>query len=195
MNTASDRQRLRQKRQLPTWQRYKRERKLCLFALQLPALKRAKYLACYLATPNEAPSLKLLHALHARGKQVFVPIVRGTEMYFVTWHPHSKLKKGAFGISEPKRFRASIKAKHLNLVYMPLLGFDRWGNRLGMGGGFYDRSFAFKNQGYQKPLLAGYAYGAQEVNQLKSQTWDVAMDCLVTDKQYRQCLPKKIKNC
>jgi 5-formyltetrahydrofolate cyclo-ligase len=170
------------------------ERRLTRFALKLPALKRAGNIACYLATTNEAPTQSLLHALHQRGKRVYVPVVRGQAMHFVRWQPHSALRIGRWGIREPRRHHGRIKPSQLQLVFAPLLGFDKKGSRLGMGGGYYDRTFAFKQKGCKKPLLAGFAYSIQEQAHLPVQAWDVALDCLITDKRCYVLLPGKLKN-
>ena len=63
---------------------------------------------------------------------------------------------------------------------MPLVGFDRLGHRLGMGGGFYDRTFAAESWRFRRPCLIGVAHDCQEVEQLSAQPWDVPLDALVT---------------
>lgn len=66
---------------------------------------------------------------------------------------------------------------------MPLVGFDATGNRLGMGGGFYDRSFAFKRiQPQQRPLLIGLAHSFQQLPQLPVASWDTPVDMVVTER-------------
>lgn len=76
-------------------------------------------------------------------------------------------------------------ARSLDLVVMPLLAFDTAGSRLGMGGGFYDRSFAFKRRSGKrsnKPHLTGIAYQFQQAEALNRQTWDVPLDAISTEK-------------
>jgi 5-formyltetrahydrofolate cyclo-ligase len=98
-----------------------------------------------------------------------------------------------FSIPEPvSRGRGMVKLSRLDLVLTPLVGFDAQGNRLGMGGGFYDRSFAFlrRRQSWRKPRLLGLAFDLQEVNAqtgdqteggLARQAWDVPLDGVVTE--------------
>ncbi len=67
---------------------------------------------------------------------------------------------------------------------MPLVAFDRHGNRLGMGGGFYDRAFAFKrNHPYIRPMLIGLAHGVQEEGILEAAPWDIPLRAVATDKE------------
>jgi 5-formyltetrahydrofolate cyclo-ligase len=77
----------------------------------------------------------------------------------------------------------------LELVLVPLLGFDRRGRRLGYGGGYYDRSFAFLKAGARprEPLLVGVAYAFQEVPQLRAEPWDVTLDFIATEHELIDC--------
>ncbi len=65
---------------------------------------------------------------------------------------------------------------------MPLVGFDQFKNRIGMGGGFYDRTLSFKKrqQNYKNPKLVGLAFDCQEVAKLNAEPWDVPLDAVVT---------------
>ncbi len=72
----------------------------------------------------------------------------------------------------------------LDIILLPLVGFDRYGNRLGMGGGFYDRTLARLNHcDMKRPLLIGLAHHCQEVEQLQTQSWDIPLDIIATDKE------------
>ena len=89
-----------------------------------------------------------------------------------------------FGIPEPDLSADSLLAPaEMALVVVPLLGFTRSGQRLGMGGGFYDRTFAFRRERAAPPWLVGAAYSFQELEQLKTEAWDVPMDAVVTEKE------------
>ena len=100
-------------------------------------------------------------------------------------HRHHDLRANVFGINEPKPHKPRLTAKHFDAVLMPLVAFDRNGNRLGMGAGFYDRSFAFRNQTAQlkRPLLIGLAHHSQEANSIISDSWDVTLDAIITDRE------------
>lgn len=90
-----------------------------------------------------------------------------------------------FGIPEPQQGPAHKLPTHLlDVVLMPLVGFDRAGSRLGMGGGFYDTTFAFKQQNPKgKPLLIGLAHSCQEVDSLQADNWDIPLGAIATEKE------------
>jgi 5-formyltetrahydrofolate cyclo-ligase len=98
--------------------------------------------------------------------------------------PGQRLVKGAWGIPEPRLAKACAP-RFLSLVFMPLVAFDTQGNRLGMGRGFYDRSFAFKARAQAKrPVLLGLAHECQRVEKLEVASWDVPLGGIVTDRQW-----------
>ncbi|MDC0524023.1 5-formyltetrahydrofolate cyclo-ligase [Porticoccaceae bacterium] len=72
----------------------------------------------------------------------------------------------------------------LDVLFMPLVGFDRQGNRIGMGGGYYDRALAFmKEQENPSLTLVGLAHSIQEVPQISSQSWDIPLHLIATEKE------------
>ncbi len=90
-----------------------------------------------------------------------------------------------FGISEPRTIATPLYANQLTLILLPLVAFDRSGNRLGMGAGYYDRALqALKHQVGTRPLLIGLAHSFQEVEKIDAQTWDVPLDAILTDLEY-----------
>ena len=107
------------------------------------------------------------------------------QLNFYHYTPGQTLVKNRFGIPEPVGNNKAIKTKQLDLVFMPLVAFDRRGSRLGMGGGFYDRTFEFTKQSISQhsPLLVGLAHQCQQAMHLPSQSWDIPLNMIVTDKQ------------
>ena len=95
------------------------------------------------------------------------------------------LRGNSLGIAEPVVGKPRIEPRQLDAVLLPLVAFDRNGCRLGMGAGFYDRAFAFKqNSGVSKrPLMIGLAHHFQEVQQLSTDPWDVPLDAIITDRE------------
>lgn len=96
------------------------------------------------------------------------------------------MKPNQYGISEPDiPISHQLKPIELDIVLMPLVAFDLNGNRLGMGGGFYDRSFSFlmRRKSNKKPRLIGVAYDFQEIETLDSDSWDVPLDAVVTESR------------
>lgn len=184
MNTSELRNSLRRARKLPSWKQRKHEKTLAFNACRLLTMRPQHRIACYLSIKNEAPTQRLLHALHKRGKAVYIPYIQGDKMRFCRWTPHSPMKVGAFGIKELRRSQHRCQAKYLDIIFAPLLGFDQHGNRVGMGGGYYDRSFAFK-QHERKPPLVGFAYETQDSNKIRPQPWDVSLDYCVTNRKNR----------
>lgn len=153
--------------------------------------RKAKTIALYLPVRGEAdPSALRKGALpHQR---FYLPVLspfRDGRLWFVEWDDATRFRHNRFQIPEPyPRHRQRRPARWLDLVITPLLAFDHQGTRMGMGGGFYDRSFAFKHRqlGKQRPHLLGYAYAFQTLPHIPRQAWDVPLDAAVTEIDFLQ---------
>jgi len=145
------------------------------------------HVAGYASIDRELDPTPLLGLALAAGKSVYLPrVITPTEMEFVAWKTGDPLASNRFGIPEPVSRNAVVRApESLDLVLVPLLGFDTHGNRLGFGGGFYDRAFAFRHSRGVPPLLCGYAYDDQRCAELQTAEWDVALDAIVTQSGLR----------
>ncbi|MET4693027.1 5-formyltetrahydrofolate cyclo-ligase [Endozoicomonas lisbonensis] len=156
---------------------------------QLPEFSRSRKLAVYLANDGEiSPECIVRHAW-AEGKSCYLPVLNNndkTKMHFQRYTPETVLLPNRFNIPEPVLdLSLCIPATELDLVLMPLTGFDESGGRLGMGGGFYDRTFAFVKTA-DKPVLVGLAHECQKVESIPVAEWDVLMSWVVTgDKAYK----------
>lgn len=152
---------------------------------------RARHVACYLANDGELDPLPLMELAWRMGKQVYLPVLGETHHNHLLFAPFAKgdaLVPNRFGIPEPvKALRQHVPIMRLDVVLTPLVAFDGQGNRLGMGGGFYDRTFAFlrRRQAWRKPRLLGVAHGFQEVAGLPCQPWDVPLQGIVTEQGVR----------
>ena len=106
----------------------------------------------------------------------------------------NRVMKNRYGIEEPMPTTAPVNALRVDAVLVPLVAFDRNGNRLGMGGGFYDRAFAHRRDSHvlHKPLLIGLAHHCQEVNSLQPEYWDVPLDVIITDQEVIWPCPHKL---
>jgi len=157
---------------------------------QQPLFRRAKHISLYLPTDGEIDPRLLLRAAQRRGKATYLPVLSAwprTKMVFQRVRPGEKLKPNRFRILEPRvNIGQQRKVWALDLVLLPLVGFDEAGGRLGMGGGFYDRSLAYlaRRQSWRKPTLLGLAHECQKVEKLTQASWDVPLAGTVTDRQW-----------
>jgi 5-formyltetrahydrofolate cyclo-ligase len=112
--------------------------------------------------------------------------IQGHQLIFCAYQPHTLLKKNRFNIPEPSfSLDSCIAPQDIDLVLVPLVGFTEKGQRLGMGAGFYDRSFAFLLHSSRpaRPFLLGLAYEWQKLATLKEKNWDVPLNAIITEKK------------
>jgi 5-formyltetrahydrofolate cyclo-ligase len=152
-----------------------------------PQYRDARRIAVYVAVDGELDPEPLVQKARAAGKQVYLPALPTTEaasMGFLPYLPGEPLKPNRFRIPEPVGGEACAPAD-LDLVLAPLVAFDSAGNRVGMGGGFYDKTFAFlKRVQRTRPALIGYAYECQKLPELAPEAWDVPLQGVVTEQQF-----------
>lgn len=152
--------------------------------------RRARHLALYLPNDGEIDPRPLLRAAQRRGKATYLPVLKPwpqSQMVFQRIRQGERLRANRFGIAEPRRNpKRQRKVWALDLILLPLVGFDRHGARLGMGGGFYDRSLAYRKmrKNWHKPTLLGLAHECQQVDRLAMASWDVPLQATVTDKAW-----------
>jgi 5-formyltetrahydrofolate cyclo-ligase len=152
----------------------------------LPEFQNAQTMAFYIPIDGEISPLLIIQHAQTLGKQCYLPVLRTDgqkTLLFAEYTPDTHLQKGQLSLSEPLiKDDNTILAKELDTVFMPLVGFDAQGARLGMGGGYYDRSFAFlKATEVNKPTLVGIAHECQRVEKLEVASWDVPLEKIVTD--------------
>jgi 5-formyltetrahydrofolate cyclo-ligase len=192
MTRTQLRQQLRQQRRDLSLQQQRQaaanlKRQLC----RQPAFIRADRIGFYLASDGEISPQPLIELALSMGKQCFLPVlhpVRHNRLWFARYRPDSRLVKNSYGIREPNiRLEPRVLANSLDLVLLPLVGFDPQGGRLGMGGGYYDRTFAFKlNNAFshrQSPLLIGLAHELQKREKLELADWDIPLTAVATDQR------------
>lgn len=153
-----------------------------------PLFAKSDCIACYLPNDYEFDSTKLIEAIWQQKKKCYLPILSkedGPELKFGYYSPETVMKRNHFNILEPTDSIYLEKDK-LDIVFMPLVAFDQEGNRLGMGQGYYDRTFQFLLSSSQvKPLLVGLAFEKQCLSQIPKDPWDVPMRAILTEKQLR----------
>ena len=190
---AALRRQLRSRRKAVSAQtRRQAGKSLLRLALRHRLLVAGKRIGFYMPANGEIDVMPLLQRAYAMGVRCFLPIVPGRgqrKLWFSTLgqQPHRPhhWRLNRFGIHEyhppgEKRLRAA----QLERVFMPLLGFDARGFRIGMGGGYYDASLAFRSnrKAWHHPKLVGVAYSVQQVSQLPEDPWDVPLDGVLTEK-------------
>jgi 5-formyltetrahydrofolate cyclo-ligase len=157
---------------------------------QLPEYFTDARVAGYWATNGELPLNLVIPPLASRGQQFLLPVIgKGQRLRFAPWQAGEDVQPNRHGIPEPVDPPELFEPFQLDLVLVPLLGFDRRGHRLGYGGGYYDRSFAFLNEQVRptEPLLVGIAYAFQELAQIEDASWDVPLDFVATERELIDC--------
>ena len=188
---------------------------ICERLLNLAEFKNAENIAFYIANKGEVDPFYLLppsvasrqlppqaggangegvaaessHSQAGVTKKYYLPILdpeKPNHLLFQSYNPNEMLTPNRYGIPEPKLDpKKLINPRDLDCVLTPLVGFDKKGNRLGMGVGYYDRSFSFlqnkKRPG--KPILIGLAYSFQEISVWRPDNWDIALDIVITEKE------------
>ncbi|TXI29513.1 MAG: 5-formyltetrahydrofolate cyclo-ligase [Aquipseudomonas alcaligenes] len=185
------RRQLRQaRRNLSPQQQKRAARDLYRQLAQHPLFRRSRHIALYLPNDGEIDPRPLLREAQRRGKATYLPVLKRwprTKMSFQRVHPHESMTRNRFRIAEPQDLPArQRKVWTLDLVLLPLVGFDEQGGRLGMGGGFYDRSLAYRQlrKNWHKPTLLGLAHECQKVDRLALASWDVRLGAVVTDRRW-----------
>lgn len=152
------------------------------------ALFNQQHFAFYVATNGEMNTEPLLTYCCNVGKQCYLPILSqqdNRQLYFGAFQSGDKLQSNRYGIKEPIYNRDNIiTAENLDVVFLPLVAFDNRGNRLGMGAGYYDTTFAFLRSpslSVKQPLLIGVAYSFQEVVELPKDAWDIPLHGVITE--------------
>lgn len=157
---------------------------------QLPEYFTDAHVAGYWASRGELPLNLVIPPLAARGQQFLLPLVTAEkQLVFAPWRAGDAVQPNRYGIPEPVTTATWLAPEQVQLVLVPLLGFDRHGHRLGYGGGYYDRSFAFLQTRLRptEPLLVGVAYAMQELPQIDASAWDVTLDFIATERELIDC--------
>ena len=177
-----------QRRALPPDARHLAARQLAVHLTETPAFRASKRIGCYLANDGEIETDAVIAHIRRQRKHCFLPVLSRLShdrLWFAPAAPGAELVTNRYGILEPLvPASALVRAQHLDLLLLPLVGFDRAGHRLGMGGGFYDRSLEFlrHRRVWRKPHVIGLAYDFQQVAALPGDAWDVPLDAVVTDQ-------------
>lgn len=160
--------------------------------LELPEFVGATRIAIYLPNDGEIDTRQVIRWCHQNDRQPCLPVIQRSGgknwLLFAELKSDTRFEPNNLGIPEPVvDAEDMIEARDLDLVLLPLVGFDEHGNRVGMGGGFYDTTFEFvRNGNVGRPRLVGIAHEVQKVPQIDVESWDIPLPLVVTgEKIYR----------
>lgn len=181
---SSVRSQLRDKRQnLPDHQRDVFDTAIRQHLLQLILLRNARSVACYWPFNGEPDIKPLCAQLMQNGFRLALPVVSaddGHAMQFHAWQPDMALVANSYGIHEPPQTAPRLPVSGFDVLMMPLVGYDRLGNRLGMGAGYYDRHLETRRD-KKTPLRVGVAYSLQEIEPIEKKNWDIPLHGIVNE--------------
>lgn len=175
-----------QRNALTQQQQMQASQQICQHITPTNCFKTAQKIAFYTPVNGEANPLFLQQD---NEKSYYLPVISSQKKHallFVKITAKTCYQNNQYAIPEPiYSEKETLPAEALDLVIMPLVAVDKAGNRMGMGGGYYDRSFAFrKKQGIKTPQLLGFAYDFQLINQVIAEPWDVPLDFIATEKGF-----------
>lgn len=151
-----------------------------------PLFYTSQHIACYLGQEDEFDCTPIIQEIWRLGKKCYLPVLslqKPPSLKFVAYHADDRLRLNRYQIFEPESSIA-LAAEKLDLVIVPLVAFDAQGGRIGMGGGYYDCTFAFKrDKTGVKPYLLGLGYELQRIAAVPRQPWDVLLDGVLTEKK------------
>jgi 5-formyltetrahydrofolate cyclo-ligase len=195
IGNASDRRMLRKalrtrRRAVPPSERTAAARQVALHVDRALHLRHGWRIGVYASLAEELDTTPLIALARRRGCRIYVPVIsrrkRSRSMRFVEMMGELRLNR--LGIAEPQG-RPLAGVRHLDVVFLPLVGFDARGVRLGMGGGYYDRAFAFRRARttWHAPRLVGIAYACQQVDEIAPSPHDVLLDAVATERGVIRC--------
>ena len=155
---------------------------------QLGIFRRGARVALYLPMPGEVDLRPSFDDAAGRGVLLYVPRItshRGRRMVFAPWTRGAPQRRNTLGIAEPSSMAGRRPAVGIDVVVLPVVGFDHRGNRLGMGAGYYDRALRRRQdaaRAWRRPLLVGVAFACQELPAIAASPWDVPLDLIVTER-------------
>ena len=163
-------------------------RQAAMQMLQYPPLQQAQRIALSLSFDGELNTRPLIDALWNAGKAVYLPVLHPFSpgnLLFLHFTPHTALRVNIYNIAEPRLdVRHVLPLADLDMLVVPLVAFDADGQRLGMGGGFYDRTLQNWQQYRLQPV--GYAHDCQQVDKLPVESWDIPLPAVVTPSRIWQ---------
>ncbi|MFU9135548.1 5-formyltetrahydrofolate cyclo-ligase [Erwinia tasmaniensis] len=176
------------RRSLTTEQQLNAAHQAATRAINFAPVKQANKVALFLSFDGELSTQPLTAELRRRGKQVYLPVLHpfsAGQLLFIRYEPSTPLTPNRLGIPEPPLdIRNLATLSELDVLMVPLVAFDALGQRLGMGGGFYDRTL--QNWQQHGLLPVGLAHDCQQVEALPAADWDVPLPVIITPSRIWQ---------
>ncbi len=144
---------------------------------------KAQRIGAYTAVNGEISLDPVIDFALKQGKEIYLPNLDQQALRFARYFDGQTMRLNKFRIPEPDVDDSEmLSPRELDLVLVPLAVFDAYRNRIGMGGGYYDRSFEFRRlEAQRKPVLMGVAHELQRVEKIEPQSWDVRLDMVISD--------------
>ncbi|MUH71486.1 5-formyltetrahydrofolate cyclo-ligase [Psychrosphaera haliotis] len=150
----------------------------------LKLIQSGQSIALYLTNDGEVNTAPLIEHLRELDTPLLFPVLHSFCSGYLNFqyvNRQTNWTTNKYGITEPApNALTTAHLSNIDIIFMPLVAFDTNGNRLGMGGGYYDRTLANINQLSKKPTLVGLAHDCQEVEHLNSEQWDIPINMIVT---------------
>lgn len=169
------------------------EQNLCDKLMTMPNISSASHVAIYLQNDGEVNLSIFTQWCWANNINTYLPVIHPFSkghLLFLKYHQHSVMKSNQYGILEPKlNVNEVLPIENLDIIFTPLVAFSSQGERLGMGGGYYDRTLAswYKNkQKNNKPYPIGLAHDCQKVASIPTQHWDIPIPEIITPTAHYQ---------
>jgi 5-formyltetrahydrofolate cyclo-ligase len=162
--------------------------RLATHVTRTPLYRASHKIACYLPINGEIDPRIVIERIWQTRKTCYLPLVphhAHKPLWFAPVEPDTPLVDNRFGVPEPLvGVRELVRARTLDLILLPLVCFDKKGNRLGMGSGFYDRTLAFlrNREHWKKPHAVGLAHDFQCIDGFDVDPWDIPLTAVITDK-------------
>ncbi|WP_286271781.1 5-formyltetrahydrofolate cyclo-ligase [Thalassotalea hakodatensis] len=151
-------------------------------------IAKAKSVAIYHANDGELNTTPFIHWCWQQNIQTYLPVLHPFnkgQLLFLHYRATSAMNKNKYGILEPQLdVRHVCPVRKLDIIFTPLVAFDETGARLGMGGGYYDRTLA--SLVTTPPVIMGLAHDCQKISAIPIEAWDVPLPHIVTPSKHYQ---------
>ncbi len=175
----------RRRRELGSALRLRASKGIARQIAKSPWFRRSRRIAAYLPSEGEIDLSPLIDTARKRGKRIYLPVMHGRKIRFLPFAAHTRLVPNRFSILEPSLpIDRAIHPLFLDLALLPAVAFDERGNRLGRGGGYYDRCFAARRRRrfLRGPKLVATGYAFQRLPSLPGAPWDIPVDAIASDR-------------